>query len=164
MESERTGKAYPETESVRATAGPPLDDNLFSLLSHEVNHVIEQNALGRPGTAFLGEGLASAVISERFHLLGKTYLHNWSASHDSEIPALSNLTDDDQWDRFNQQMTYAASASFLAYLLEVNGPAKLKQLHQVTSAHFQERFQQIYGRSLAEAEREWRAFYAARRR
>jgi len=164
MESERAGKAYPETESVRATAGPPLDDNLFSLLSHEVNHVIEQNALGRPGTAFLGEGLASAVISDRFHLRGKTFQHDWSASHDAEIPALSNLTDDDQWDRFNQQMTYAASASFLAYLLEVNGPAKLKQLHPVTSAHCQDRFQQIYGRSLAEAEREWRAFLAARRR
>ena len=62
-----SGRAYPDTEAVRAVCVPPLDGNLFTLLSHESNHVIQQNGIGRPGTFFLGEGLPDAVLSERFH-------------------------------------------------------------------------------------------------
>ena len=60
-------------------------------------------------------------------------------------------------------VAYNASASFLAYLLDQGGPARLKQLQRVRSSEFEARFQQIYGRSLDEAERDWRAFCAAYR-
>jgi hypothetical protein len=164
LASERSGTAYPDTETVSAAAGGPLDDNLFVVLSHEVNHVIEQNAIGRPVTSFMGEGLPSAALSERFHQLGRTFLYDWTARRDAQIPSLSTLVDDDQWDSHDQQVTYNASASFLAYLLETGGPQRVKQLQPLTSAEFGQRFSEIYGRSLGDAEREWRVFCAARGR
>jgi len=164
MESERAGKAYPDTETVRATSGPPLDSNLFLLLSHESNHVIQQNALGSPGTYFLGEGLPSAVLSERYYPNGTTFLYGWTASHLSQIPALSLLVDDSKWNSYDQQVAYNASASFLAYLLELRGPQLLKQLQPASSVSFTRQFQATYGRSLDEADRDWRAFCASRPR
>lgn len=163
FETNRAGTAYPDTEAVRAAAGPPVDGSLFVLLSHEMNHVIQQNSLGRPGTSFLNEGLPSAVLSERYHSFGKTYLYEWTARNNAQIPSLATLVDDDLWDAHNFQMKYNASASFLAYLLETNGAERLKQLYPVSSKDFEARFQSVYGRSLADAEREWRAFCAARR-
>ncbi len=135
--------------------------NLFRLVSHELNHVIQQNGIGRPGTFFLGEGLPSAVLSERFHSYGKSFLYAWTAANDARIPALSLLVDDDTWDDYDTQTAYNASASFLAYLLETGGPPPLKQLQPVNSRDFQRRFQEVYGRSLDDAERAWRAFCAA---
>lgn len=164
MASDHAGKAYPDTEAVSAVCVPPLDGNLFGLLSHESNHVIQQNAIGAPGTYFMGEGLPSAVFSERFHLSGRTFLYGWTADQGARIPALSTLVDDDRWGDYDQQLTYNASASFLAYLLEVGGPQRLKQLQPVSSTAFAGRFQEIYGRSLDDADREWRAFCAARPR
>ena len=121
FETNRAGAAYADTEAVRAAAGPPVDGSLFVLLSHEMNHVIQQNSLGRPGTSFLNEGLPSAVLSERYHSFGKTYLYEWTAANNARIPGLATLVDDDLWDTHNFQMKYNASASFLAYLLETNG-------------------------------------------
>ena len=164
FESGRGGTAYPDTESVRATAVPPLNDGLFVLLSHEANHVIQQNAIGRPGTYFMGEGLASAVLSERSHQQGRTYLYDWTARSGAQIPNLSRLIDDDQWTGYDHRTAYDASASFLAYLLETGGPQRVKQLQPLTSAEFERRFSEIYGRSLSDAERDWRAFCAARGR
>jgi hypothetical protein len=60
-------------------------------------------------------------------------------------------------------MTYNAAASFLAYILDHGGPARLKQLQRVPSPEFEARFEKVYGRSLDEAERDWRAFCAAYR-
>ncbi len=161
MAADRSGRAYPDTEAARAVCVPPLDGSLFALVSHESNHVIQQNGIGRPGTFFLGEGLPSAVLSERFHPFGKTFLYGWTAANDERIPPLSRLVDDDRWDDYDTQTTYNASASFLAYLLETGGPASLKQLQPVNSGDFQRRFQEIYGRSLDDAERAWRAFCAS---
>jgi len=163
MGSDHSGSAYPDTEAVRATCVPPLDGSLFGLLSHESNHVIQQNGLGRPATYFVLEGLPSAVLSERYHSRGKTFLYSWTASHDAQIPPLSNLIDDDKWSSHDQQIAYNASASFLAYLLEVNGPSRLKQLLPVNSKDFARKFEEVYSSSLEEAERAWRAFCAGHR-
>jgi hypothetical protein len=164
MESDRSGTAYPDTEAVSATTGPPLDGNLFLLLSHESNHVIQQNALGKPGTYFLSEGLPSTALSERFYPIGATMLYGWTATHLAQIPALSLIVDDDKWNTYDQQVVYNASASFLTYLLEGRGPQLLKQLQPVTSTDFVRRFQEIYGQSLDDAERDWRVFCASRAR
>jgi hypothetical protein len=160
--SERSGTAYPETEAVRAVVSPPLEST-YSLVAHESNHVIQHNALGPPATSFMNEGLASAVMSERFHPGGKSFLYPWTATNTAQIPDLSNLVDDDTWGDYNSQLAYNASASFLAYMLDQGGPERLKQLQRVRSSEFETRFQQVYGRSLDEAERDWRAFCAAYR-
>ena len=159
---DRSGTAFPETGAVRAVVTPPLETT-FGLLAHESNHVIEHNALGPPATSFMNEGLASAVMSERFHAGGKSFLYPWTARNAAQIPDLSNLVDDGKWGDYISQVAYNASASFLVYMLDHGGPERLKQLQRVRSSEFEARFQQLYGRSLDEAERDWRAFCAAYR-
>jgi hypothetical protein len=66
--------------------------------------------LGRFGTSFMNEGLASAVISERYHANGPTFLHQWVDANRQRIPKLAILADDDQWSAVNAQVAYNASA------------------------------------------------------
>lgn len=61
LPSPRSGVAFPETNAVHAVCVAPHDDNLRALLTHEANHVIMQNGLGRAGTGLMNEGLATAV-------------------------------------------------------------------------------------------------------
>ena len=160
LASERSGRAYPDTEALRAVVSPPLETT-YRLLAHEMNHVILHTTLGPPSTYFMNEGMASAIMSETYHPGGKTFLYPWTARNDGRIPALSQLVDDDRWNDTDEQVAYHASASFLAYILDRGGAHRLKQLQQADSAAFASRFQQIYGQSLDQAEREWRAFCAA---
>lgn len=160
MGFEYGGLGFPATEALRATCLAPLGGQLFSLLSHEANHVIQWNAMGRPGTYLMSEGLASAVMSTRFHGLGKESFWAWTVSHASAIPPLAKLIDDDKWD--GSDLEYRASVSFVAYLIERAGAAPIRQLYQVKSGHFAERIEALYGRSLGDLERDWREFCAAR--
>lgn len=159
VESEHSGVAYPDTEALRATATPPLDGNLFALLQHEANHVLQRNTLGRPGTSFLNEGLPSAVQSTRYHSFGKDFYYSWTKDHLAAIPPLSDLVDDDKWR--GDDVAYKASASFLAYLLDRGGADRIKQIYQTRSAELPAKIQGLYGRSLAELEQDWRAFCVA---
>jgi hypothetical protein len=157
---ERSGTAYTNTEAARAIVSPPLETT-FGLVAHESNHVILYNGIGPPATSFMNEGLASAVMSERYHAGGKSFLYPWTARNDARIPALTDLVDDDKWSDIDSQITYNASASFLVYTLDLGGPDRLKQLQPVQSSEFAARFQQIYGKPLEQAEREWRTFCAS---
>ena len=161
-QSDRSGTAYPDTETARAIVSPPLETT-FALVAHESNHVIQLNGLGPSGTHFMIEGLASAVMSERFHASGKSFLYPWTAANTARIPPLADLIDDEKWGKIDSQIAYNASASFLAYMLEQGGSARLKQVWPARSSQFAARFQEAYGRSLQDAEREWRAFCAAYR-
>ena len=156
-ESERSGTAYPETETARAIVSPPLETT-FGLIQHEANHVIQHNGIGPPATSFMNEGLASAVISETYNPGGKSFLYAWTARNMPQIPPIADLVDDGKWDDTQSQIAYNASASFLAYTLDLGGPDSLKQLQTVRSSDFAGRFQQIYGKPLDRADREWRAF------
>jgi hypothetical protein len=158
--SERSGTAYPDTEAARAIVSPPLETT-FGLVAHESNHVILDNGVGPPATSFMNEGLASAVMSERYHAGGKSFLYPWTARNDARIPPIAELVDDSKWDDVDSQIAYNASASFLVYTLEAGGPDRLKQLRPVRSADFAARFQQLYGKPLDQADREWRAFCAS---
>lgn len=158
LPSDRSGTAFPATAAFEAGCTPPFDDDLMSLLAHEANHVILQNALGAPGSAMMNEGLASAVLSERYHSLGKRFYWSWARSHRSQMPAIARLADDREWNSVEQHVAYSTSASFLAYLLETEGPAKLKQLYVARSSGFEARFQEIYGRSVGAVEAGWLAF------
>lgn len=153
------GVAYPDSEALRATATPPLDSNLFALLQHEFNHVIQRITLGRPGTYFVNEGLASAVQSTTYHSVGKDFYYTWTKDHLAAIPPLGDLTNDDKWK--GDEVAYKASASFLAFLIDLAGAGPIKQLYQTRSAEFAAKIQSLYGRSLAELEQDWRAFCVA---
>lgn len=158
--AERSGTGYPNTEAARAIVSPPLETT-FGLIAHESNHVIQYSGVGPPATSFMNEGMASAVMSERYHPGGKSFLYPWTARNDARIPPIADLVDDRKWDDVNSQVAYNASASFLVYTLEAGGPDRLKQLQAVRSSDFATRFQQIYGKPLDQAEREWRTFCAS---
>ena len=158
LQGDRSGTAFADTNAFEAVASPPLDSNLLSLVAHEANHVIIINALGRAGTSLLNEGLPSAVLSERYHWLGKHYYYAWTKTHRAEIPAMARLANDDEWPKLDQHVAYSAGASFLAYLLDTYGAAKLRQLFYARSSGFADRFAEIYGRPLTAVEGEWLAF------
>jgi hypothetical protein len=160
-EFDRTGTGYPATESFAAVCVPPLDDGLLGLLAHEANHVVIWNALGRPGTSFMNEGLPSAVLSEVYHRAGRQFLYNWTYASRGRLPAVSTLVDDGQWPTADSQAAYNASASFLAFLLDTFGPAPLRQLYYARGEEFARRFHDIYGRSLEDVEADWIRFAAA---
>lgn len=153
-----SGVAYPDTETVKTVCVPPLDGNLFGLLSHEANHVIIRNGLGRAGTTFINEGLASAVLSERFHAQGRTFYHRWVADHRAQLPRLRDLIDDGKWNNYPQQTAYNASASFLAFVMEAYGVAPLKTVYYAASTPFVADFLRAFGKSLDTVEAEWLSF------
>jgi hypothetical protein len=155
---DRSGTGYPATEAFSAVCTPPLEDGLLGLLGHESNHVVLWNALGRPGTSLMNEGLASAVLSERYHRVGRHFLYPWTRANRGRLPSIATLADDSRWGLVESQLAYNASASFLAYLLETYGTDRLRQLYDVTSSDFTRRFAEIYGRPLEEVEADWVLF------
>lgn len=157
-----SGVAYPDTETVKAACVPPLDGNLFSLIAHEVNHVIVRNGLGREGTTFINEGLASALLSERYHAQGRTFYYHWTATHRAQLPRIDDLVNDDHWSSYAQDIAYNTSASFLAFLLETSGATPMRAIHGVPSGAFPAAFKDAYGVSIAEAEAAWLAFCSTR--
>ena len=150
-----SGVAFPETNAVHATCDGPNGRSLWSLLSHEANHVIMQNALGRAGTSFMNEGLASALVLERTELMGPGWANYWVRNNRSRVAPVADLADDSKWHSGNDR--YDASASFLYFLLQRNGAAALKQVYHVRSADFASRVQEVYGKPLEALEAEWLA-------
>jgi hypothetical protein len=154
LPSARAGVAFPETNAVHAVAFAPLDNDLRTLLTHEANHVIIHNGLGRAGTSFMNEGLATALVSEHFGGDGPVVLHRWVRNNRARVPPLADLIDDEKWSS-NSQDGYRASGSFLAFLIERYGADRLKLVYHARSAQFADRLRDTYGRSLAELEAEW---------
>jgi hypothetical protein len=149
-----SGVAFSETNAVHAVCAAPNNGNLWSLLSHEANHVIMQNALGRAGTSFMNEGLASALVFEREPGMGARGVHAWARANRSRVVRVADLADDAKWNSSSRD-GYQSSASFLAFLLERHGASALKQIYHARSAEFARRVQDVYGTSLETLEAEW---------
>ena len=152
----RAGVAFPETNAVHAVAFAPHDNDLNSLLTHEANHVIVSNGLGRAGTSFMNEGLASALTSERYGEFGPTALHRWVRNNRSRVIHIATLADDSQWSS-NSNDGYRSSASFLAFLLDRYGAERLKQIYYAGSDDIAGRMQAVYGKTMEALEAEWLA-------
>jgi hypothetical protein len=150
-----SGVAFPETNAAHAVCAPPNDSNLWTLLSHEANHIIMQNALGRAGTSFMNEGLATALVFEREVFMGASYAHQWTRANRARLRRLSDLVDDEKWD--GMQESYRASASFLAFLIDRYGAVQLKQIYHARSRDMASRMQAVYGKSMEALEAEWLA-------
>lgn len=161
LPGDHSGTAFADTNAFEAVVVPPVDGSVMSLVAHEANHVVIINAWGRAGTSMLNEGLPSAVLSDRYCLMGPRYYYSWTTSHRSQLPSIERLSSDAEWPTIDQNVAYSTAASFLAYVLQAHGPEKLRQLFGVRSAGFADRFAEIYGRALAVVETEWLAFCAA---
>src|SRR5688572_18172546 len=153
LPSARSGVAFPETNAAHAVCTAPLDNDLRALLTHEANHVIIQNGLGRAGTSFMNEGLASALVSERFGEIGPTYLHHWVRNNPTRVIPIADLVT--RWNS-NSNDGYRSGASFLAFLIERYGPARLKLVYHAPSAQLPARMHEAYGVPLQALETEWR--------
>jgi len=153
-----SGRAYPDTEAFRFTCIPPLGDNLFGLMSHEANHVFIVSGWGRAGTYFMTEGLATALLSETFHRAGRHFLFPWTRTNRALVPQLSRLVDDSEWSRVPSNIAYAASASFLAWLVDTYGAERLRQIYAASSEELRDRLMAVYGRTLESLEAEWLRF------
>ena len=152
----RSGVAFPETNAVHAVCTPPNDGGLWSLLSHEANHVIMQNGLGRAGTSFMNEGLASALVSDARAPSGPTYLRGWARNNRARLLRITDLVDDEKWSS-NSMDGYNTSAAFLTYLIDRYGSAPLRQIYHARSSEIDRRMQEVYGKSLDMLETEWLA-------
>lgn len=153
----RAGVAFPETNAAHATCTPPNDAGLWSLLSHEANHVIMQNGIGRAGTSFMNEGLASALVSDRQAPIGPTFLRTWAAGNRARLRRVADLVDDAKWNSSSEN--YNSSAAFLLFLLDRYGAGKLKQIYHAPSSEMTARVQAVYGNSIDVLEAEWLASF-----
>jgi hypothetical protein len=160
LPSDHSGVAFPRTGAVHAVCVPPLDDNLRSLLTHEVNHVIVGQGLGTAGTSFMNEGLASAITSERLWPIGPSFLYSWTRSRRNQLPSIATIADDARWSS-SSETHYKTSASFLAWLLERYGRERLRQVYYARSDEFFQRAESAYGKTLEQLEGEWLSFLDA---
>ena len=155
VQSPRSGVAFPETNAAHLTCMAPFDGSLRELAAHEANHVIMQNSLGRPGTAFMNEGLANALMSPALGDSGQDSRHFWVRNNRSRVVPVATFIDDSKWD--GEQQSYNSSGSFLTYLLERYGAAKLKQLYHTHSSEIAQRLADVYGKSIEALQAEWLA-------
>lgn len=158
LPSDGSGVAYPDTQAVRAACVAPVDANLMFLLSHECNHVIARNTIGQAGTTFMNEGIATALVTERFHSRGRHFLYPWTASRAGQLPSLSSLLDDGHWHDAPEDVAYNASASFIAWLIDTRGPMPVKDVFGAPSRDIESRLQTAYGQPVARLESDWIAF------
>ncbi len=152
----RAGVAFPETNAVHAVCFAPLDNDLRTLLTHEANHVIIQNGLGRAGTNFMNEGLASALVSDHFGDIGPASLHRWVRNNPNRVIAIADLVDDAKWNSHSNE-GYRSSASFLAFLIERYGAGRLKLVYHAPSSQLPSRMREVYGNPLETLDAEWRS-------
>jgi hypothetical protein len=159
--SDTSGVGFPDTEAIAVVCVPPLGDNLAFLLTHEANHVIMNRGIGRPGTSFLNEGMASAVMSSaRYPTLGSA-VHRWARTHRAQLLPIRDLADDSRWNNFPEEAAYNSSASFLLFLLERYGASPVRALYTVPSKTIEKSVAEIFGRSLEQLEADWLEFLAS---
>jgi hypothetical protein len=63
-----------------------------------------------------------------------------------------------KWSGLDYERKYNASASFLAFLLERYGADPLRLIYGASSSRLRDRFGEVYGLGLEQAEAEWQEF------
>lgn len=133
--------------------GNPADRQY--IITHELTHLVAWNTLGQPSSALLSEGLA--VYAGMTHIAGSAHLppEAFCTAYDQagKLPRVSAAL------RFEGHIhdlpNYYAAGCFVRYLATTYGIEKLKALYPSSD------YAGLYGRSLAELEREWTAYLRA---
>ncbi len=147
------GRGFLQVESFKVVCVSPLSDSSQYLFRHEANHAILGGALGPAGTRFISEGLATAIVSDGPGY-GPRAWYQWTRANAGSLRPLNELVAGKDY----SDAAYDTTGSFLAYLLETYGPAPLKTVYYATADDFSRQFGQAYGRSLDQAEADWKKF------
>jgi hypothetical protein len=158
------GRAYPRTETIEVIYGPQGKSiGEPGVSAHEMAHVITHNRIGFPGTSFLSEGAAVAMDGVWFGPGNqKLELHAWvnEFSREGRMPKLEKLIND--FHNVETHISYPVSGSFTQYLMHNYGVENYKRLFFLAfEDNFDQKFQEIYGVSLQQAEQEWIQFCQA---
>lgn len=159
--------ALPRSNRIILDAGkaPPASPEARALLFHEAVHL----ALARLETGradrlplWLHEGLATWLSGAR-HLHGPRTDFDLAAAHNTLIP-LERLRDTFPERSSEADMAYAQSEAFVAHLVNRSGVEALRAFFRLYAdgVPFDETFRAAFGRSLPEAESEWRDALAGR--
>lgn len=136
--------------------------------NHEVVHVY--TALFGSPVALFNEGIAVAYQTDpvagdfvaRWNMI-PVHDHARQFRQQGRLMAIANLTATNDFRRFDPDVTYPESGSFVRYLIDTYGLDRMKRLFQRgTPADpadtVRQQFAAVYGRALADAERDWWAF------
>ena len=128
--------------------------------AHEITHVITWNAIGKPGTTFLNEGLA-VTMDGVWHAVSDpiTDLHQWTKKFmdEDKLPAISEMVS--SWNSLDTLITYPVSGSFVSYLVDKYGMEKFKKmLVEANRLNFNSKCQEIYNKELSTLELEWKVY------
>ena len=151
-----------------AEPGTTKFHTIWPIDNHEVVHTLVTLQIGLPPALFT-EGIAVAHSTDPIRgvlipVWNGPDVHTIARSFEQsgQLPALSSLVRSTDFARFDANMTYPCAGSFVHFLIETQGLARLKAYFR--SATFDDapsvteaRFQSAYGRPLASLWDEWRA-------
>ena len=141
---------------------------IFGWDNHETTHLITSTVGIQVG--LFDEGIAVAFETDPYnHWVTPNWNgqppHAWAKQflQQGKLPNLTAILDNEQFRAADSNITYPTSGSFVEYLVDQYGIAKVLQLFPGASyldapALNQARFQKTFGISLAQAEQAWRIF------
>jgi len=133
--------------------------------AHETVHVIVYNTIGVSKLDFLEEGFAEAIAhAHDEESAGKLSLHEqtemllyWDKLFSSEILANNNRFREISYSKGSD--LYTECGSFVRYLIDQYGLDKFKfLLPRASEDNYKKVFQEIYGKSIDDFEKEWHEF------
>lgn len=134
--------------------GSLADDELESLLIHEIVHVIAAREISLPHSLFFVEGLATWVMTD--YLTQSGYLSPlqtaaW-AYQVGAMPSLQALRDDTYDGRVRKRAEYDGAASFAFFVIETYGWESYRQLYTLNPPEM------VLDKTWEELEAEWHAY------
>jgi hypothetical protein len=139
---------------------------IFSFDPHEAVHVYSA-LVGRPSD-FFNEGLAVAwAVDPLAGSLDGSYsgvsVHDWARSAGSELEPISEIVTTSEFRGISEAVGYQEAGSFLQFLVDTYGTDGILVLfgggqRGDSQSRIEATFQQAYGFSLEQADRNWRSF------
>jgi hypothetical protein len=148
-----------EMELYRAgpDAGAPVP---FFLGVHELAHVLSHQALGKPGTRLLSEGLAVALdggyglvlryVAGGRRIFDQKTLGSWMAQYRDSGRLLAPAELLEEQDRLEEALFYPQAGCFVLFVEEKFGLEALKTLFTAPDSDFRRVFRDLTGHGLEE--------------
>jgi len=153
-----------------AEVGTNKFHSIWNIDNHECVHTIVTQVIGHPPALF-NEGIAVAHQADYFQF--PDFIPGWNGQdfnqlskdfhQNGDIPPLGKLIGAHSFWDYNQNMTYPISGSFVHYLIDTYGLAKMKALIRIskfedTSTKIRNDFFSIYSLTIDSAWTDWISF------